>query len=648
MAGKKRNNLGVLALVLVLFSPTISAADEAHPFRPAMDAASAGDWVAAAQSAADQGEIARDLIEWQRLRAGQGTFADYRAFLDRRADWPGLPLLRAQGERSITGQEPASQIVAYFAPQLPRTGHGSLRLAAALTNMGAAAVARSELRRAWLTLALNPSEQGEFLSAHAEIIAPLHAERLANLIWDRHFISAAAMKPLVDRRTWALADARIDLMQGKSGVDEKIEALEPDQQADPGLAHARFEWRMGKGLFDSAADLLAAQSRAEAGLGRASKWGRGRLRLARDAAQEGRWAQSYDLAAGHGLKEGSDYAAAEWQAGFAALVGLNRADLALGHFRRFRVAVFTPISLGRAGYWEGRALDALGRPADARQAYEFAAEYQTSFYGQLAAIHLGMTMDEALAGLQNYPDLADTSLADSTVLAAANLAADAGFDLMFRRFLRHLAERANAGELGALGDLALAQGNPYAALYLAKYAAQSATVLPRAYYPIPDKIDGPFAVPNALVLAVARRESEFNTDARSRAGARGLMQLMPATAQLMGKELNLPVATDDLTANPALNLTLGAGYLARLEQEFAGYLPAMAAGYNAGPGNARKWLAASGGPPRTFNEAINWIELIPFSETRNYVMRVLESREVYRARLTGAAVPWDLDRALVR
>ena len=636
--------LGLVWLVAMSAGPSRAQTDGA--LAQALDIGMGGDWAGAAARVAGEGPITRDIIAWHMLRAGQGAFDQYRGFLERRSDWPGLPFLRTQGERTIAETARADQIVAYFSGQLPRTGFGSLRLAAALQEIGAAAIATSEIRRAWLTLALDPEEQALFLAQHGPEIADLHRQRLANLIGKRHFLSAAAMQPLVDAESWALAQARIALLQGKEGVDDLIAALPKSMLDDPGLAHARFEWRMAKGFFESAADLLTAQAGTETGLGDAEPWATGRLRLARFAAQEGRWQDSYDLAAGHELDSGSDYAAAEWQAGFAALIGLKDPALALGHFRKFRVAVFTPISLGRAGYWEGRALDALGRPGEARQAYEFAAEYQTSYYGQLAAIYLNAPMDPALAGQETYPDLAGTPLAQSSVFKAALLLDDAGQPLLLRRFLRHLAEAATPQEQGALGQLALSRDAPYAALSIAKYAAEKGNVLPRPYFPLPDGLTGPYPVADALMLAVARRESEFNPKAQSGVGARGLMQLMPGTAELMGKALNVDVEISDLTEQPQLNLRLGAGYLARLDQELNGYLPAIIAGYNAGPRNAEKWLEANNGPPRTLAEAVTWIELIPFAETRNYMMRVLESHQVYRARLAGGPVPWTLDKVL--
>lgn len=631
----------------VLWAPTLAvAASKSAVLADAMDKVTARDWPAAITLVEEQDQVTRDIINWYALRGGYGSFEAYRSFLQRRPDWPGLPLLREAGERSIPINTPPSDVISYFAGQLPRTGAGSLRLAQALYEIGAPPIAADEVRRGWLTLALTKSEQATFVSLHGPSLESLHEARLDALLWEGKLGQASEMLDLVKDTPKALAKARLALLRGEVGVDQLIEAVPPQAAADPGLAHSRFVWRMRERRYDDAETLLLQQSTRPDGLGRPAEWGRSRERLARRALQQGRAGRAYLIASTHGLKTGQRYASLEWLAGYIALTKLDDASAAAAHFRRFRIDVFTPISLGRAGYWEGRALEAMGRPAEAQDAYAFGAEFQTSFYGQLAALRLGLPMDPALVGNENYPPLDATPLVSSSVLEAALTLHQAGQKDTYRRFLRHLAEAATPLEQGTLGQLAIDMGEPFTALHIAKYAASLGEVIPRPYFPIPDDMPEKLAVAPELALAIMRRESEFNAGAISHAGARGLMQLMPKTGQLVAKDLDITLSTSDLTEDPALNIRLGTTYLSTLDKKLDGYLPGIAAGYNAGPGRAVRWISAFGDPTTSVEAAVDWIEAIPFDETRNYVMRVLESREVYRARLAGKPVEWSLGKAL--
>lgn len=641
----KRAVLATFLWAVSAFS-AVAQADRAAAVAAAMEQIRDGDFARASSTVRPHGQVAHDIVLWHQLRSGRAAFGFYQDFLARRPDWPGLPLLRQMGEAAITDDTPADEVIAYFAAQLPRTGTGSLKLANALERINAGPVAADEIRRAWLTLRLDEDELQQFLQRHQSIIRDLHMTRLDTLIWEGRFSEAADMLPLVSADQRQLAETRLALLRGESGVDDMIDALPSGVLDDPGLAHARFVWRMRAGLVNEAEELLVAQSARPGGLQRPEHWSDRRLTLAHRAMREGRNGRAYLISANHGLQSGADFAALEWLAGYVALTRLDDPIAALGHFRRFRTSVDTPISLGRAGYWEGRALEALGRLGEAQTAYAFGAEFQTAFYGQLAAIKAGIPMDPALVGSEVYPPLRGSALEGSTVLEAARLFHDAGDKALFRRFLRHLAESGTGSEMGLIGDLALEYDEPYTAIYIAKFAADSGHLTVRPYFPIPDGFAGDLPVDRALALAVARRESEFNDEAVSHAGARGLMQLMPGTADLMAGVLGITHDTRDLTRDSALNVRLGTAYLARLSGEMDGYLPAMAAGYNAGPNRAFEWQEKFGNPRGSAERAVDWIETIPFYETRNYVMRVLEGYEVYRARLAGKPVDWSLDRVL--
>jgi soluble lytic murein transglycosylase len=636
----RRALAAVAALSALLFVvPAPPAAADPAALRAALDRAEAGDWAGARAAVAGAGEIAADIIEWQRLRAGEaggGTLADYRAFLARRSDWPGLPLLAEKGERTIPRDAAPEVVLDYFRTRLPATGRGALRLAAARAATGDRAGAEAEIVRAWTTLTLDAEEQAAFLERHGAWVAPHHAARLEAMLWRGAVVNARAMLPHVPADLARLAEARIGLREEVNGVDALIAAVPEALRDDPGLAFERFAWRARKGRNADAVALALERSVSAEALGEPARWAPQRAELARWLLREGRAREAYRLAADHHLDGGRDYAELEWLAGFAALRFLNDPERAISHFRRLRAAVETPISLGRAGYWEGRAREAAGDRAGALAAYEFAGEHQSGFYGQLAAERAGLPMDAVWAtGGPDFPDWRGAAFTRSSVFAAADLLFRAGERVLATRFLLHLAEGLDARALGQLSEHALARGEPYAALAIAKQAAERGVILPRAYFPVTELARAELGIPPELALAIARRESEFNPEAVSPAGALGLMQLMPGTAEEMAKALGVAYARARLTSDPAYNARLGAAYLRKLLDEFGPNPVLVAAAYNAGPRRPREWMAARGHPGDPAVDAIDWIELIPFAETRTYVMRVAESLPIYRARLSG-------------
>jgi soluble lytic murein transglycosylase len=251
-----------------------------------------------------------------------------------------------------------------------------------------------------------------------------------------------------------------------------------------------------------------------------------------------------------------------------------------------------------------------------------------------------------LLGKEAYADWRSASFVKSSVFQAAMLLRAADQPLLFTRFLRHLAESLTPSEQGQLAEMALQLDQPYAAVYLAKYAADGGVVHMRPYFPLPEIAKNKFSVPTELALSIARRESEFYSQATSPAGARGLMQVMPGTAKIMAAKLGMTYEAGRLTSDPGYNTTIGSAYLAELISEFGPAYALVAAGYNAGPGRPRSWIQTYGDPRDPAVDAVDWVEHIPFNETRNYVMRVMESVVIYRARLTGQTGPIRLSEEL--
>ncbi|MGB0659244.1 MAG: lytic transglycosylase domain-containing protein [Mangrovicoccus sp.] len=614
-----------------------------------MRAAARDAWPEAATLARSQGGTAPIIIEWMRLRDRdtEARFADYHDFLTQYSDWPGLPLLRRRGEQSLTASVPAKDVLSYFSAGKPQTANGALHYARALRESGKTAEAEAELARAWRELAFTEEEHKLYLSRYSSLLAPHHTARLDAVLWRGAFTEATYMRPLVDDGWAALLDARRALRQDQPGVDTLIAKVPAQRAMDAGLAYERMQWRARKGRMEAAVELMLERSDTAEKLGRPEAWADRRRRYARQYMRDKNYLQAYRIASIHQLTEGNAFADLEWLSGYIALRFLNEPGVALSHFRRFRAAVASPISLGRAGYWEGRALEALGEPDMAGIAYAFGAEFQTSFYGQLAAEKAGISMDPRLTGSEGFPDGANADFRQSTVYKAGVSLHQARDLAQSARFFAHLAESMERDQIGSMTRRLEVLDSPYIQLRIAKRAASMGMSLHRAYFPLTDfTLRNTPNVSRELALSIARRESEFNPSVISHAGARGLMQLMPGTAQLMSRETGLDYNLARLTQDAAYNARLGTAYLQRLTGDFGKNVPLIAAGYNAGPGRPIAWIERYGDPRSSQVDAVDWIEHIPFRETRNYVMRIMESLAPYRARMSGQVSDWTLSQEL--
>ncbi|MEM8591070.1 MAG: transglycosylase SLT domain-containing protein [Pseudomonadota bacterium] len=626
----------IYAVLIVLALPSLAVAQEAAALKRALAAQAAGDWARAVAEARGAGPLARDVIEWHRLRAREGTFTEARAFLERRADWPGLPLLRARSEGSIERSASARDVISFFAVQLPRTGNGSLRLADALRAVGEARAADTEIVRGWITHSLSREAEQEFISRHGAVIRAHHWERTDNLLWRGLTGEAERMLPLLSAADAALARARIGLHERRDGVDALVDAVPATRAGDPGLAYERFNWRVNRGFIDSAIELMESTTE----LGRPDAWGNLRRRYARQLMRDEQNRRAYRLASRHGITEGRNYADLEWLSGYLALRKLGDADTALRHFERFEKAVDTPISLGRAQYWQARAHEAVGNSAAATEDYRRAAQHQTAFYGLLAAEAMGAPMDPALTGRETFPDWRGAAFTQSSVYGAARLLLAAGDLSLGERFLTHLAESLDRTQIGQMAQMVREElREPHLEVMIGKRAVQYGIVLEGPYFALHPLAENTGGVAPELALAIARRESEFDPGVSSGVGARGLMQLMVPTAREMASDIGVPFSERRLLTDPQYNAQLGLTFLAELIERYGMSPVLISVAYNAGPSRADRWIERFGDPRSTRVDLVDWIEHIPFRETRNYVMRVTESLPVYRARLSGQVGP---------
>ena len=625
-----------LLLLLCLARPALA------DLSGAMNAIRGQDFTRAFAEAEGPGTASHDIVEWYWLRAGRGDAAAVLDFLARNPDWPGLPWLREKSEGAFVAASFA-QVLQMFDAEEPQTPDGVLAYVNALRAAGRNGEADATLVLGWRTMPMGAQSQDAFLDAGGALLTPHHAARLDRMLWDGQRLSARRMLTSVDDDLRALALARLALQEQAAGVDTLIGRVPAALLDDPGLAHDRFEWRARKGRTDDALDLMMERSTSAEALGQPEKWAGRRRGYARELMRAGDYDRAYAVAMRHGLDGGSDFADLEWLAGYLALRFLDQPETALLHFLRLDDAVESPISKGRAKYWTGRALDALGDTDIAQIAYREGAEYQSAFYGLLAAEKAGMPFDPAMANPPELPPWQEADFTRSSVFRAATELWEAGEVDLAERFFTHLTESLDPTDAARLGQMALDLGDPHLAVMISKRAAQGGMILAGYYYPLHPVAGETLPMAPEMVLAIARRESEFDPGVVSHAGALGFMQVMPATGRLVATDLGIAAAhtSGRMLDDWRYNAKLGANYLATLAGDLGGNVTMMAAGYNAGPGRPLRWMELYGDPRgrRADIDIIDWIEMIPFNETRNYVMRVTESLPVYRARLGKDPLP---------
>jgi soluble lytic murein transglycosylase len=506
----------------------------------------------------------------------------------------------------------------------------------ALMRKGETARAEELVRRAWVEKNFAAPMERTFYSRYRRMLRTTdHEQRMDRLLWVGRSWEARRLLRRIKSGYNAVAVARMRLRAFAGGVDWALRRVPEDLMKDPGLAYERLRWRRRKGRDDEAIELLKD---LPAVLPRPALLWHEQGILARRALRDGKAELAYRLASDHRQTEGESFADAEFLAGFIALRHLKKPDVALTHFTRLFDRVNYPVSRARGAYWAGRATRELGDMAVASLWFELGAAHITTFYGQLAAIELdnGSPVARPIPETPAIAEAEAQAFARRSVVQAAQLMAGSPERDHFKSFVRHLVRLARTpAEHALVSSVAIAAGRADVAVWAAKDSLKDGVHLidtgwPRE--PLPENRRG---LENGIVLALMRQESAFNPDAVSWAGARGLMQLMPATARKVARGLGLPFSRERLLSDPAYNMAIGSTYFSQVLEEFSGsYVLALAA-YNAGPARAHRWLKDLGDFRRGEIDAVDWIEMIPFDETRDYVQRVIENVQVYRALFDG-------------
>lgn len=643
---------------LIAASNVVSTTD-AGILRRALNAAAEERWstVRSLESQA-RSEIVRQVIRWYRGRGDTlMSFDELSNLLRTQGDWPQMVSLQVRAEEaiSLSALNSAQQIAWFEDIGGPISGAGRIALAEALRRDGRRDEALGHVREAWHGNTLDDDQTNQVLARYGSDLAPADHEMRADfLLWTAQHTAASRLQPYLGADWRQLVEARSSLQLRRRGVDAAVEAVPQHLQDHPGLLYDRAKWRRRAGQPESDyVPLLTGIDGADVPpAGKDNLWRERSLAL-RSALKDRQFLTAYQLAAPHGMTEGTDFAEAEWLAGWIALRHLAQPEQALGHFETLSKSVSTPISQSRADYWRGRALEALGRPEEAQAAYEAAAKYPFVFYGQLAAEKAGKTQLYLEASREVTPAEREAFNARPLV-QALKLLAENGEAGEFRQFAYHLDDMLET-EADYLLLSELASEYLYADIGVrgAKAGLAKGIVATDAAFPVPDyELSREPGVERAMMYALSRQESEMNPSAVSHANARGLMQFIPSTARMEARNIGLPYKTSWLTDDPGYNMTLGGAHLDTLLGRFNGSYIMTAAAYNAGASRPARWIQDYGDPRTGEVDPIDWIEFIPFSETRNYVQRVLENTQVYRQRLSGDPVDirlsQDLNRGQIR
>jgi soluble lytic murein transglycosylase len=591
--------------------------------------------------------LAERLVTWDRLRreSYKPGFAELSRFLMENPGWPSERDMRVTAELAIVPSvEGPGTITAFFNRFPPITATGKLRRAEALLQSGQHEAAASLVRDAWVSGGLSANDEASALAQYGDMLTPAdHYARADKLLWNGNATAAARLLSYLGTDVRALVDARIALRNREPSALTKVDALPAAQRNNAGLVYNQANWLRSSGKNERGAVQLILSTKVNPrDVVEPKAWATLLQSLSRGARDGGDLETAYRLLAEHNMVDNAAdfadegeaervaYVETEWTAGWIALRYLRRPADAVKHFAAMQPVAQSPITLARSAYWTGRAAEAMNNAALAQQWYARASQFPDVFYGQLSIDKLGRSVPAPdMTPPAIDPDTLRSFMA-SDVVRAARMLGELGEVDKQSAFIAALARRAiTPEEKRVAADLATNIQRLDLGVRIGKMARSKGIWLSYASYPrltLPSTANSIWS----LVHAITRQESLFNQRAISHAGARGLMQLMPATAAMLSKKAGLDYAPGKLLNDPVYNMTLGATYLQSRLDLFAGNHVLAIASYNAGAGNVGKWIAANGDPRDPSVDVIDWIEQIPFKETRDYVMRVLENAVVYK------------------
>jgi soluble lytic murein transglycosylase len=592
----------------------------------------------------------RTLITWMHLKTTQNSasFNDYKKFIEQHEDYPRINRIKYLAETKIylRNNSPTS-IINWFDRHPPLGGIGKIKLAEAFLEQKKLDKVEKLIKDGWVTADIPKNDLGYYRAKFKKFLtSDDHIKRADYLAWERKYWDLKRMLKYLPTDERALYNARQILMSNSYGVDNAISKVPNHLKTDTGLEYDCLRWRNRRGRLEGSLEILYKNSnRTEDQMVRPDKWWEQRKSVTRGLIYKKRYKSAYKISSEHALSAGPDFAEAEWLSGWIALTFLKSPEYAINHFQNFYNNVGYPISLARGAYWLGTTYKNLGDKDLSYKYFNEGAKFPMTYYGQLSfnEIKPGENfelVDDSKINKDYEKEFRKNKLINHVILLTELDASQLSKDII--KYLATMNIEKGSEVLAA--KLATEVERYDFAIQISKQASYEKRFYNKYNYPIintPKSVNNKTMPNQEVVLAIIRQESEFDRRANSWAGARGMMQLMKFTAKIVAKQAKLPYNISRLTKDPEYNIKLGSYYFNSLMENYNGVYPFAIAAYNAGPNRVKTWRRVNGDPSKGQLSYVNWIELIRFKETRNYVQRVLENINVYKYMLSKEPVKID-------
>tara|TARA_B100000575_G_scaffold280816_1_gene270766 strand:+ start:1370 stop:3577 length:2208 start_codon:yes stop_codon:yes gene_type:complete len=588
-----------------------------------------------------------NFIQWRHLltKGNQASYYDYRTFIDKNEDYPRIGRVKYLAEHKLSNEKVSpKKIIDWYASSQPLSGFGKMILGESYVLSGNVPKGVNLIKEGWVKAELSKSQLRFYRKKFKKYLkAEDYIKRADYLAWNNKYWDLKRVLRYLPKEYELLYNARQLLMSKSYGVDNAISKVPAKFKNDAGLNYDRLKWRRKRGRVDDSVEILLKIKNTKDYLVRPDKWWVEREIIARSLIYKKKYELAYKISSNHAMIDGPEFAAAEWMSGWIALSFLNDPLLAKDHFENFYNNVGYPISVARGAYWLGKTYKKLGYKELSTKWFKEAANYLTTYYGQLAFMELNPNNNFELSKDMEVKKEYRKYFFKKEIVKVIYLLDELDEDKYTKHMLRHLAnDNIESGSEILAAELATNIERHDFAIQISKIASYEKRFHNKYNYPIistPKYINGRKIPETAFILSIIRQESEFDLSANSHAGAKGLMQLMPYTAKLVAKQAKLPYSRSRLTTDPEYNINLGSHYIAGLILEYEGAYPYAVAAYNAGPKRVRYWKKINKDAQKKQIDYVDWIELIKFKETRNYVQRVLENYNVYRYILEQKPVP---------
>ena len=577
------------------------------------------------------------IVTWMYLKEtnNSATFRDYKKFIDQNLNWPRISRLRYLAEHKINYKDlSALEVIDFFKDEKPSSGYGYIRLGEAYIISGNTTLGAPFIKKGLTTAKLSKSDLRYLSKKYKNFLTSEDFIKIADyMAWESDYWELNRTVRYLPKGYKELYHARFALMTRSYGVDSAISKVPARFKNDIGLQFDRMKWRRKRGRYDSALEIINQNQNDPTLLIKPESWFEQKFIIARKKIDEKKYADAYKLLDNHGVLEVSSLAKAEWHLGWLALSFLDKPEIAIEHFKKMYNAVGYPISKSRGAYWIGRGYEKTNNLNEANKWFKIASEFNATFYGQLSASKIGTKKikisNQYSLDTQEYKKFLKTELARAAILLYELKHSSDAKDI-----IKHFGGEDSKIELRILAGALSQQIERFDyAIQISKQASYEGISLLELNYPT---IETPKVVANKeildspYILALIRQESEFDASANSWVGARGLMQIMPATGKILGKRTKLGYSTQKLTTDEYYNVKLGSYYITQLYENFGNNIYLALAAYNAGPHRVSRWLKKYGDPRKNEIDTIDFLEHIRFEETRNYVQRVIENIHVYK------------------